>query len=136
MRIFVDTNVWLDFLLERQPHYLPSALFLSKAKRLGIDILMSTNSVVTANYICCERAKMPLENWWLKMEQMRKFVTVCAIEPSDVNRAISERWLDFEDGVQYFAARREGCDLIVTRNAKDFTLSEIPVKTPEEALQD
>jgi len=37
---------------------------------------------------------------------------------------------DFEDGVQYFCARRVEADLIITSNKKDFTHSEIEVLTP------
>ena len=40
--------------------------------------------------------------------------------------------LDFEDAVQYYAARQADADYIITRNKKDFSFSEIEVLTSEE----
>lgn len=34
----------------------------------------------------------------------------------------------------YEAAMQVGCDFIITRNVKDFTLSDIPICTPDEFL--
>ena len=39
---------------------------------------------------------------------------------------------DFEDALQYFCAMSNQCDVIVTRNKKDFQFSSIDVLTPEE----
>ncbi|HFB61523.1 MAG TPA: PIN domain nuclease, partial [Bacteroidetes bacterium] len=41
---------------------------------------------------------------------------------------------DFEDALQYFSALRAECDIIITRNAKDFKKSRIAVMTPDEFL--
>jgi hypothetical protein len=36
--------------------------------------------------------------------------------------------------MQYFSAVSEGCDVIITRNKKDFLESKIPVMEPQEFL--
>ncbi|MBK8506061.1 MAG: hypothetical protein IPL46_30020 [Saprospiraceae bacterium] len=41
---------------------------------------------------------------------------------------------DFEDGLQYYTALESQCDLIVTRNLRDFKESAIPVLSPREYL--
>jgi len=41
---------------------------------------------------------------------------------------------DFEDAMQYFSALSEGCDVIITRNKKDFAESKIQVLEPQEFL--
>ena len=41
---------------------------------------------------------------------------------------------DFEDGIQYYTALEAQCELIVTRNLKDFKKSTIPVMSPKEYL--
>ena len=38
------------------------------------------------------------------------------------------------DCTQYYTAKREKADCIITRNTKDFSLSDIPVFTPDEFL--
>jgi len=39
-----------------------------------------------------------------------------------------------EDCTQYYAARREKADYIITRNVKDFSQSDIPVFLPNDFL--
>jgi predicted nucleic acid-binding protein len=41
---------------------------------------------------------------------------------------------DFEDGIQYYTALESQCELILTRNMKDFKKSSIPVFSPKEYL--
>jgi predicted nucleic acid-binding protein len=43
---------------------------------------------------------------------------------------------DLEDAVQYFSAKAKDVDIIITRNKKDFKLSEIKVLTPAEFLKE
>lgn len=49
--------------------------------------------------------------------------------------ACASDWKDFEDSVQYNVARKALCDVIVTRNPKDFVLSDIPVCAPDDILE-
>ncbi|MCH5242948.1 MAG: hypothetical protein J1F67_11135 [Muribaculaceae bacterium] len=41
---------------------------------------------------------------------------------------------DYEDSVQYATAILNQCNIIITRNAKDFYFSEIPILTPQEFI--
>lgn len=41
---------------------------------------------------------------------------------------------DFEDALQYHSALSAHCDVIVTRNTKDFYFSELTVSTPAQFL--
>ncbi|MDK2852334.1 MAG: hypothetical protein PWQ38_599 [Proteiniphilum sp.] len=61
-------------------------------------------------------------------------------EISSTNNEVFEKALnapfdDFEDALQYFSAIEDNCDLIVTRNEKDFKTALIPVMNPENYLQ-
>ncbi|HBG40814.1 MAG TPA: twitching motility protein PilT [Porphyromonadaceae bacterium] len=44
-----------------------------------------------------------------------------------VDKAINSNFKDFEDALQYYSAIASGCDLIITRNEKDFKDALIPV---------
>ena len=48
---------------------------------------------------------------------------------------MSSDFEDLEDAVQYFSSKLENIDVIVTRNKKDFKLSEIKVLTPTEFIR-
>ena len=42
---------------------------------------------------------------------------------------------DFEDALQYFSATESECEIIITRNGKDFKKSLLPVMTADEFLK-
>lgn len=43
-------------------------------------------------------------------------------------------FVDFEDGIQYYSAQEAVCELILTRNTKDFKNAKIIIMTPREYL--
>lgn len=49
---------------------------------------------------------------------------------------MNSKFRDLEDTVQYFAAKVENIDVIITRNKKDFKLSEIKALTPVEFIKE
>ena len=135
MKLFLDTNVLIDFILERPLFYQPAAMIVSLAAERKIDICVSALSVVTANFICIERCKMPLDVYRRKVDFLRNFIEVCSVDSSDINSSYEANWKDFEDGVQYFSAIRSGVDYLVTRNVKDFEENDLKVITVDEACR-
>ena len=135
MKLFLDTNVLIDFILERPLFYQPAAMIVSLAAERKIDFCVSALSVVTANFICIERCKMPLEVYRRKVDFLRNFIEVCSVDSSDINSSYEANWKDFEDGVQYFSAIRSGVDYLVTRNVKDFEENDLKVITVDEACR-
>ena len=135
MKLFLDTNVLIDFILERPLFYQPAAMIVSLADERKIDICVSALSVVTANFICIERCKMPLDVYRRKVDFLRNFIEVCSVDSSDINSSYEANWKDFEDGVQYFSAIRSGVDYLVTRNVKDFEENDLKVITVDEACR-
>jgi predicted nucleic acid-binding protein len=59
---------------------------------------------------------------------------ICALDESIIEKGLNSEFTDFEDSLQYFSALKSGCNLIVTRNGKDFKESYLPVMTAEEYL--
>lgn len=68
------------------------------------------------------------------MTDLLKYMNVAAAGESVIRSAVSLRWKDMEDCVQYLIARNEGADYIITRDLADFSSSDIPVMTPVEFL--
>ena len=131
MKLFLDTNVIIDFILERPLFYQPAAMIVSYAAEHKIKICVSALSMVTANFICIERCKMPLELYRRKVDFLRKFMDVSSVDSTDIYNSYDSKWSDFEDGVQYYSAVRIGADYIVTRNSKDFEEEGIEVVSAE-----
>ena len=53
-----------------------------------------------------------------------------------VKYGIHSEFADFEDAMQFRCAQKAKVDYIITRNTKDFTVSSIPVRTPQEFLEE
>ena len=52
-----------------------------------------------------------------------------------IEKGLNSSIKDFEDALQYFSATESECELIITRNGKDFKKSTLPVMTADEFLK-
>jgi predicted nucleic acid-binding protein len=132
-RVFLDTNIVIDALLERKEWMEEAFQILSLAEKGDIEVYCSSLSLATANYFM-ERAKMPHN---VLINKMRTFCQLCpptCVDASVVQQALGSSFSDFEDALQYYSAQTVKADVIITRNFKDFAASEIPVMTAEDYL--
>lgn len=98
-----------------------------------MKVFLDTN--VRIDFVCCERAKMPINMLRKKIDALREYVHVSDVISEDIYQSYANDWEDFEDGVQYYSAIRAGSDYIATSNVEDFGLSIIPVCTPSEFIK-
>jgi len=132
-RLYLDTNIVLDLLAKRYPHYTYAALIATRAEKKELTIVTSSNSFSTAFYFISKFASAAHA-----FEKLRKFKVICSISTVDeqiVEKALNASFQDFEDAIQYFAAERAACNHIITRNLRDFKLSSIPVMSAEEFIK-
>lgn len=125
LKVFLDTNIILDFLSEREDFYEPAAKILTLADMKKIHIFTSPTSIGNAHYILTR-----YEGVQIAMEKLRKFKILCSISIMNedvVEKAIFSNFNDFEDAMQYYSALASNCDVIITRNEKDFKDSLLPV---------
>ena len=135
MKLFLDTNVlMIDFMSERLPYYMEAVTLFIFAIEQKCTIVVSSLSMVTSNYICCERGKMPLSDWKRKANAMKQFIEVCSVDSNDIFSSCDSDWFDYEDNVQFQVAKKSASDVIVTRNTDDFSDSDISVLTPDEVI--
>ena len=131
-KVFVDTNVLLDVMEQREGFYIES----SEIMQLGYDkkILIYTTSLSFANCYYILRKVIGKEK---AMETLRFFKTFITIAPMDnplCEQALSAIAPDFEDMLQYEAAIASKCDVLVTRDQKHFPKDSIPVLSPHEFI--
>ena len=132
-RIFIDTNILLDFLARRGDFFMPAWSVISRSKR-GDKILVSALSFATASYVLEAHHKKSSVAIKALFED---FIRVCSITPVDsrtIDESLASSFTDFEDAMQYYSALREGADLIITRNKEDYKAAQIPVYEPQEYL--
>lgn len=132
-KVFLDTNIILDFLAERADFYMPAAKVLTLADTKQIEIYTSPISISNTYYLLSK-----YENPRSALQKVGKFKLLCSMSILDdevVEKAINSGFKDFEDALQYFSALASGCTLIITRNEKDFKNALIPVMNAASYLQ-
>lgn len=132
-RLFIDTNIILDLLGERHPFYESAAKLATLADKKKLVLVVSPLSFATVNYVLSKFEKAEIVR-----EKLRKFNIICEISSmgqSTIEKALNSKFADFEDALQYFGAVESGCDILITRNPKDFKISAIPVMSADECLE-
>ncbi|MCF8234023.1 MAG: PIN domain-containing protein [Bacteroidales bacterium] len=131
-KLFLDTNVVLDLLGEREPFYDSAAKIATLADKGKIHLVVSALTYSTVYYVLSR-----FEDKEQVKEKIRKFKVIA--ETSDltekvVDKGLSSGFSDFEDSLQYYCAINRDCKILITRNGKDFKESDIPVLSPDEYL--
>lgn len=132
-RVFLDTNIILDLLGDREPFYHSIAQIATLADQKKLQLVASPISFATVNYFLSK-----FEGTLVAKDKLRKFKVLCEIAIIDdtiIEKGLNSDFVDFEDALQYFCAVDSKCDVILTRNAKDFKNAELPVFSADEYIK-
>ena len=132
-KILIDTNVLLDYLLEREP-------FFEDAKKVILSCAEgNTKGCIAAHSI--SNMFFILRKDYTQKERRKILFNLCTIfdvEGIDKVKLLSglanEDFSDFEDCLQMECAKSYGADYIVTRNVSDYSISDIKAILPSEYL--
>lgn len=130
--ILVDTNVFVDVALNREPFVEDSRRFLNELSQSRRRAFVSTHSLVDLQRII--KSEYPQGRSVQYVLDVIETVDVVEMNRSSIRYAASLNMPDFEDAVQAAAAMVCGARQIVTRNLKDFKRSPVPAVTPGEIL--
>jgi len=132
-RIFLDSDVILDFLAEREPHYDSAArVFLKIQKREYVAV---TTPIVYANLFYLLGRRFRPAQAILLLRKLRLLLGVVSVDEETVEEALASEFKDFEDALQYYAALSGKVDVLLTRNKKDYRLAkDVTVLSPAEFL--
>lgn len=130
--LFIDSDILLDMLLNRDPYsaYTKFLLFESGTRK----IKLSTSSLVIANINYILAKKMGASATKENIAKLIKIINVLPFEGDIIDLALISNITDFEDAIQNLIAERYNCDVIITRNIKDYKRSTITVLTAEQFL--
>ncbi|MCC5934647.1 MAG: PIN domain-containing protein [Balneolales bacterium] len=124
--LFLDTNILVDLLAERHPHFEPALALMRGARSGSLRLCTSALSVTTCWYLVSRQRDNATALDAIRA--MLRFVEVIPVSERAVLQAVQSDFRDFEDAVQYFAALEAGdTAFIITRNVRDFRQSVIPV---------
>ena len=131
--IFVDSDIILDLLCKREPHYAFAAKVFTLADYK--ELSLKTTSVVYANVFYILRKILGIEKAKEYLRMLRLIVGVLPVDEKIIDLALNSSFSDFEDGLQYYTARENQISILLTRNIKDYKGKELIVQTPEEYIK-
>ena len=132
MNVFIDTNVLIDALLDRQPFAESAGNIWFLAERGKIQGQISVLSFPNIHYIV--RKLKGTATAMSMMTMLRDTFIPVLCNEQVLNQAIDAGMKDFEDAIQYFSALRADASCIVSRNPNHFPSTDLPVFTPDEFL--
>ena len=131
--LFVDSDVILDLLLERQPFYKFSQTLLNSSNQGECYLCTSALVIANVHYFLSKSLKdKSIAKQQIKL--LSHFISILPVGLEDIQAAIDSLGNDFEESIQIHVAQKHKADYIITRNTKDYTHSEISVLTAEQFL--
>ena len=132
-RIFIDTDIFLDTILKRKPHYEFSNKLIACCEQSEIDgftsSLVIANIYYIVNKLTCHKEALQ------SISKIRSIIKVLPFTDKEIGESINGGFKDFEDGVQYFISVNNKISYLITRNIKDFKKANISVLSPQCYLQ-
>lgn len=132
MKIFVDANVIIDYLVDRDPFADDAEAVIDVCIKDGNEGAFTGLSACNAVYIIGrETGERAAE---LLVKEVTSLLGLLPIEPAVIKSNLGAEHPDFEDTLQIAAAQSWGADVIVTRDKTGFANSPIKVLAPSEFL--
>lgn len=132
--VFIDTNVIIDFLSDRDPFAKYSAILFQLAKENKIKIYISAITFNNTYYIL---RKVTTHKKAINLiSEIEDYVGIQETNRNIIRRSLNSNFGDFEDAIQYYSAVQLGkIDIFTTRDLKGFKKSEIPTLSPETTVK-
>ncbi len=134
LRILIDTNIILDWLLHREPFHSNAEYIIEKCMSGNVDGYLTAHMMSDLFYIL--RKKLTVEKRKDLLIFLCDTMEIIFEDKKTIRRALcNEQWMDLEDGLQMQCADREKMDYIVTRNIRDFKMSKVLAIEPEQFIE-
>jgi predicted nucleic acid-binding protein len=131
--ILFDTNIILDFILNREPFFEDSSKLLNLAFDKKIIGFVSASTITDLYYII--RKSKNAETAKNFIADLIDFIEVADINREIILQALKSELNDFEDSVQEQTANIYEIQYIVTRNINDYKQSIVKALIPKNFLE-
>lgn len=126
VRIFLDANVLVSVLNKEYPLFTYSSRILSLASNHKFEVYTSPLCLAIAFYFAEKKHKSALAKQ--KIDLLCEHINIAENLTDGVLNTLSNKKIhDFEDGLEYYAAKEVKCNCIITEDTEDFYFSEIEV---------
>lgn len=128
--LFIDTDVIIDFIIDRQPFSREAAQVFTLIDQKKVKGYTSALCYSNLYYVLSKYA--PHKKVITMLNELSELVGILKVNDEIIKASLSSDFKDFEDAIQYYTAQEyKRIDVIITRNIKDYKKSSLPVMTPE-----
>jgi predicted nucleic acid-binding protein len=133
MRVFIDTNIFLDYLLRREPFFFYSYELFALVERQDVRGYASPITFSDLAYLLGK--VKPRSEIRACLRDLRRTLTILSVNEEIIDLALSSSFTDFEDAIQYYTAVQNDIPFLITRNTKDYKKPRITICTAQEYLE-
>jgi len=126
MKIFIDTNIFLDLILKRESYQKALLIFNAIEKNI-FDASILDISILNIDYV----AKKQIQNTNAFLFTINQLFQVLGASNESIEKALHIDNNDLKDNLQYICAKEAGCEVIIT-NDKNFYTETIEKMTSAE----
>ncbi len=133
IKAYIDCNILLDWLLDREPFSSYSAKIIELIETQKILGLVSPLTLANTYYVISKELNKKIADEFI-LDSLRIF-SVPGISLKNVKEAVANKFKDFEDDIHSSIAAENNVDFLITRNKKDFKNDQFKVLDAEEFLR-
>ncbi len=134
--LFIDTDIFLDLVLEREDFYYDSSAIFREFENSEARLYTSPSIIINVQYT--GQKLISKERCRATINYLLNYLLILEADIEVIKNAYMSKFTDVEDAIQYYTAiKGNKIDFFITRNTKDFRASEplLPVLTPSQYLK-
>jgi len=133
MKVYIDSDVILDYLYDREPFSSNSKIIIALIEKKIItgyisSLILWNIFYVLSKYLGEKEARK-------KIRLFRSIIEIIAVDGKIIDQGLNSNIKDFEDSIQYYAALSGDVDFLITRNKKDYPKSGLSILNPDEFIK-
>ncbi|MEQ8473073.1 MAG: PIN domain-containing protein [Marinoscillum sp.] len=128
IRAFIDPDVILEFLTNREPQAKEVAQIFSMAERKEVKLLASPQTFSNLYHVLRQFASH--EKVVEKLRLLAELVEVGALDSKAVLNALKSSFSNLEDGLLNFCVEGNNVKILITRRHKDYKYSGLSIMSP------
>lgn len=133
LKLYLDTNVVIDYLDQREGFYEDAKLLMICGRVGEFELKICSSQWTDLVYILSNGGrKSELPQVLQKLRGLRTFIGVSSVGENEIDGMLRTSWDDAEDSLIYECALRDRADAIITRNQTDYKDDLVLVMSCEE----
>ncbi|AFY85459.1 type II toxin-antitoxin system VapC family toxin [Oscillatoria acuminata] len=133
MRVLLDTNIILDYFLERDPFMNDAEALFTQIEAKQIEGYMTATTLTDIFYIVSKSKGTQVAKQ--VVSKLLDGLHICQVDRLILGSALALELNDFEDAVQIACAIASNLEAVISRDRDGFTQAPMPTYSPSELIK-